>query len=149
MAEALERAASASELKGDRIALAGVQCSSQGKEESRNEAGGLSPAARRAAQAVMSATTADPLSDSQLERVVRLALGKRVPATSETGKAVAANATVAAAGGGGSSQAPTAVAEFICGHQIERANGDDGRQGPRLGEATTRPAGAGGPRNRP
>jgi hypothetical protein len=120
MAEALEGAAHDSELMGDRIVLAGMRCSSQGKEERRNEAGCLSPAARRAAQAVMSAETADPLSDSQLERVVRLALGKRVPATSETGKAVAANAAAAAAGGGGSSQALAAVAEFICGHQIER-----------------------------
>jgi hypothetical protein len=51
---------------------------------------------------------------------VRLALGKRVPATSETGKAVAAHTAAAMAGGGGSSQAPAAVAEFICGHQIER-----------------------------
>ncbi len=67
MAEALEGAAHASELMGDRIALAGVRCSNRGKEESRNEAGGLSPAARRVAQAVMSAATADPLSDSQLE----------------------------------------------------------------------------------
>jgi hypothetical protein len=103
MAEALEGAARASELMGDRIALAGVGCSSQGKEGSRKEAGGsLSPAARRAAQAVMRAATTDPLSDSQLERVVRLALGKRVPATSETGKAVAAHTAAAVAGGGGS-----------------------------------------------
>ncbi len=120
MAEALEGAARASELLGDRIALAGMRCSSQGKEERWDEAGGLSPAARRAAQAVLRAATADPLRDSRLERVVRLALGKRVPATSETVKAVVAHTAAAVTGGGGSSQAPAAVAEFLCGHQIER-----------------------------
>jgi hypothetical protein len=120
IAEALEGAAHASELIGDRIALAGLRCPSQDKEESRKEASSLSPAARRVAQAVMRAATADPLSNSQLEQVVRLALGKRVPATSVTGKAVAAHTAAAVAGGGGSSQAPAAVAEFSCGRQIER-----------------------------
>jgi hypothetical protein len=126
MAEALEGAARASELMGDRIALAGMRCPRQGGEENRSEAGDLSPAARRAAQAVMRAATADPLSDSQLERVVRLALGKRVPATSETCKAAVAHTTAAVAGGGGSSQAPVSVAEFICGHQIERRTESEG-----------------------
>jgi hypothetical protein len=83
----------------------------------------------------MSAATADPLSDSQLEQVVRLVLGKRVPATSETGKAVAAHTAAAVAGGGDSSQAPAAVAESICGHQIERRaepedEGEDRPSGP-------------------
>jgi hypothetical protein len=43
------------------------------------EAGALDPAASRATQAVMRAATANPLSDAQLERIVKLALGKRVP----------------------------------------------------------------------
>jgi hypothetical protein len=88
IAQALEGAARALELMGGRIALAGVKCPSRGKEESRDEAGGLSPVARKAAQAVMRAATTDPLSDSQMEQVVRLALGKRVPGTGEVSKAV-------------------------------------------------------------
>ncbi len=47
---------------------------------------------------MLDAATADPLSDLQLERVVRLALGKRVPITVETGKASVVHATAAAAG---------------------------------------------------
>jgi hypothetical protein len=79
IAEALEGATRASELIGDRIAPGRRALPSRGEGESRTEASGLSPAAARAAQAVMRAATTDPLSDSQLERVVRLALGKRVP----------------------------------------------------------------------
>jgi hypothetical protein len=84
------------------------------------EAGGLNPAASRAAQAVMRTATADPFSDSQLERVVRLALGKRVPVTSEPSKAIAAHTAAAAVGGGDSSRTPAAAAEFISDHQVER-----------------------------
>ncbi len=119
IAEALEGAARASELMGDRIALAGVRCPSQGKKEGRKEAGGLNPAATRAAQAVMTAVTTDPLSDSQLERVVRLALGKRVPTTSETNKVAVASAAAATAGGGDPSRASAPAAEFIGDHQAE------------------------------
>jgi hypothetical protein len=75
IAEALEGATRASELMGGRIGLAGVRRPSRGEEESRGEASGLSPAAARAGQAVMRAATTDPVSNSQLERVVRLALG--------------------------------------------------------------------------
>ncbi len=50
----------------------------------RKEAGTLDPAASRATQAVMRAATADPLSDAQLEQIVKLALGKRVPIASAT-----------------------------------------------------------------
>jgi hypothetical protein len=122
IAEALEGAARASELMGDRIALAGIQCSSRGKEESRNEASGLNPAAARAAQAAMK----DPLSDSQLERVVRLALGKRVPAASKAGKVAAAHVAAAAADGGDSSRAPAAAAKFTGNHQTgQRMESED------------------------
>jgi hypothetical protein len=120
IAEALEGAARASELMGDRIALAGMRCPSRGKEESRDETGSLSPAARKAAQAVMRTPTADPLSDSQLERVVRLALGKRVPATNEADRVAAAYAAAAAAGGGNSSRTPAAAAELVSDHQAEQ-----------------------------
>jgi hypothetical protein len=105
---------------GDRIALAGMRCPSRGKEESRDETGGLSPAARKTAQAVMRIATADPLSDSQREQVVRLALGKRVPATNGTERVVAAHVAAAAAGGGDSSRAPAAAAELIGDHQAEQ-----------------------------
>jgi hypothetical protein len=60
IAEAMEGAARASELMGDRIALAGMRYLSRGKEESWDETDGLSPAARKAAQAVMRTVTADP-----------------------------------------------------------------------------------------
>ncbi len=82
-------------------------CPSRGEEESRAETGGLSPAAERAAQAVMRAATADPLSDSQLDWVVKLAPGKRVPA---------ANAT----SGGDSSQASAPAMELTDDHQGKR-----------------------------
>jgi hypothetical protein len=120
IAEALEGAARASELIGDRITPAGVRCSNRGEEEGRAETGGFSLAAERAAQAVMRATTADPLSDSQLERVVKLALGKRVPPAGATSKAAAAHAAPAVTGGGDSSQASAPAMELIQDHQAER-----------------------------
>jgi hypothetical protein len=58
----------------------GLHCPNLGQEE----AGDLDSAASRALQAVMRAVTAYPLSDAQLERIVRLALGKRVLAASAT-----------------------------------------------------------------
>ncbi len=124
IAEALEGAARASELMGDRIALAGMQCLSRGKEETRDEAVGLSPAA----QAVMRTVTADPLSDSQLERVVRLALGKRVPAMNKADRVAAAHAAAAAADGGNSPQTLATTVELIGDHQAERRmeSGDEG-----------------------
>jgi hypothetical protein len=125
MAEALEGATRASELARDRIALISVRCPGRGREENWNEADGPSPTARRAAQAVMDAATGDPLSDSQLERVVRLVLRKRDPTMVETGEAVAAHAATTA-GGGGSSQTLAAAADFIRSHQIkQRAEPED------------------------
>jgi hypothetical protein len=120
MAEALEGAARASELVRDRITQIGVRCPSRDGKENRNEADSLSPTARRAVQAVMDAARADPLSDLQLERVVRLALGKRVPTTVETGKAVVAHAGATMAGGGDKSRTPAATAEFARVHQAKR-----------------------------
>jgi hypothetical protein len=120
IAEAPEGATRASELMGDRIALAGVRRPSRGEEESRGEAGSPSPAAARAAQAVMRAAATDPLSDLQLEWVIRLALGKRVPAASTTNKAAAAHATATTTGGGDSSRASAPAAELTDDHQAER-----------------------------
>ncbi len=95
IAKALEGATRATELIIDRVASAGTHCLSQGNKEGRKKAGDLDLAASRAAQAVMEAATADPLSDAQLERIVRLALGKRIPIAP------------AATGGGDHSQAAT------------------------------------------
>ncbi len=64
IAEALEGATHASELIGDQIAVAGLCCPSRGEEESPTKASSLSPAAARAAKAMMRAATTDPLSDS-------------------------------------------------------------------------------------
>jgi hypothetical protein len=68
----------------------------------------------------MRAVTTDPLSDSQLERAVRLALGKRFPVTNEARMVAAAHVAAAAAGGGDSSRAPATAAEFTGDHQAER-----------------------------
>jgi hypothetical protein len=73
-----------------------------------------------AAQAVMRAATTDPLSDSQLERVVRLALGKRVPAASTTSKAAVAHAATATTSGRDSSRASAPAVELIGDHQAEQ-----------------------------
>jgi hypothetical protein len=110
IAEALETAAHALGLVGDRITQTGMQCMRRNGRRSQNESSSPSPAAKRARQAVLDAATADPLSDSQLERVVRLALGKRVPVTVETSKAVAAYAAAASAGGDDTSWTPGAAA---------------------------------------
>jgi hypothetical protein len=120
IAEALESATCASELIGGRVAPAGMCRPSRGEEESRKEVGSLDPAAGRAAQAVMRAATADPLSDSQLERVEKLALGKRVHAAGATSKAAAAHAAPAATGGGDSSQASAPAMELADNHQAQR-----------------------------
>jgi hypothetical protein len=74
---------------------------------------------------VMRAVTADPLSDSQLERVVKLALGKRVPAAGATSKAAATHAAPAATGGRDSSQASAPAMELADNHQAERRVGSE------------------------
>jgi hypothetical protein len=74
VAEALENATRATELILGRVASMSMHCPNLDQQE----AGDLDPAASRATQAVMRAATAYPLSDAQLEWIVRLALGKRV-----------------------------------------------------------------------
>jgi hypothetical protein len=141
IAEALEGATRASELIGDRVASADGCRQSRGEEESRKETGGLNPAAEKAAQAVMRATTADPLSDSQLEWVVKLALGKRVPTAGATSKAAAAHATPAATGGGGLSQASAPAMKLADNHQAERKVESEGEGESRTSDPT-RPGGS-------
>jgi hypothetical protein len=68
----------------------------------------------------MRAATADPLSDSQLERVVKLALGKRVPAAGATSNAAAAHAAPAVTDDVDSSQASAPATELTEDQQAER-----------------------------
>jgi hypothetical protein len=75
IAEALESATRTTGLFIGLVVSMGARSPNLGQKE----AGALDPAASRATQAVMRAATANPLSDGQLERIVKLALGKRVP----------------------------------------------------------------------
>jgi hypothetical protein len=61
---------------------------------------------------VLDATRGNPLRDSQLERVVRLILGKRAPVAVKTNKAVVACITTAKAGGDDVPRTPGAAFEF-------------------------------------
>jgi hypothetical protein len=72
--EALRKAARATEHILDRIASMGVRH----PDKDREEAGDFDLADSKAAQIVMRAVTGYPLNDAQLERIVKLALGKRV-----------------------------------------------------------------------
>jgi hypothetical protein len=74
VAEALENATRATVLILSRVASMGMHRLNLDQEE----AGDLDLTASRAAQAVMRVATAYPLSDAQLEWIVKLALGKRV-----------------------------------------------------------------------
>jgi hypothetical protein len=94
---------------GDRNTQISVRCTSRDGKRSQNESSDPSPVAKRARKAVLDIATADPLSDWELERVVRLALGKRVPVAVEASKAVVACATAANASGDDVSRTPGAV----------------------------------------
>ena len=72
--EALRNAARATERVLDRVASMGVRRPDQDCVEVSD----FDLADSKAAQAVMRAVTAYPLNDMQLERIVKLALGKRV-----------------------------------------------------------------------
>jgi hypothetical protein len=72
--EALENATRATERILGRVASMGVRRPSLDQEEASD----FDLTDSKAAQAVMRAVTAHPLSDAQLERIVRLTLGKRV-----------------------------------------------------------------------
>jgi hypothetical protein len=72
--EALRNAARATERVLDRVASMGVRR----PDQDCGEASDFDLADSKAAQVVMRAVTAYPLNDMQLERIVKLALGKRV-----------------------------------------------------------------------
>ena len=74
MDEALRNAARATERILDRVASMGVRR----PDRDYGETGDFDLADSKAAQTVMRAVTTYPLNDMQLERIVRLALGKRV-----------------------------------------------------------------------
>ncbi len=78
--EALENATRATGRILGGAASMGVRLLSLDQEEASD----FDLAANRAAQAVMRAVTAYPLSDAQLERIVSMALGKRVLAATTT-----------------------------------------------------------------
>ncbi len=78
--KALENATRATECILGRVASMGVHHSNVDREE----AGDFDLTESKAAQAVMRAVTAYPLNDAQLERIVRLALWKRVLDVSTT-----------------------------------------------------------------
>jgi hypothetical protein len=78
--EALENATFATGRILGLAASMGVHLPSRGQEEASD----FDLTTNRAAQAVMRAVTAYPLSDAQLERIVRMALGKRVLAATTT-----------------------------------------------------------------
>jgi hypothetical protein len=78
--EALRNAARATERIVDRVTSLGVRRPDQDREG----AGDFNLADSKAAQVVMRAVTAYPLNDTQLERIVKLALGKRVLEASTT-----------------------------------------------------------------
>jgi hypothetical protein len=120
IAEALEGATHTLELMGDRITQIGVQCTSRDGKRSQNESSDPSPAAKSARQAVLEAAKAGPLSDSQLEMVIRLALGKRVPVTIEASKAVVACAAAPKASGDDAPCTPGAAFKFARMHQPKR-----------------------------
>jgi hypothetical protein len=72
------------------------------------------------------------ISDTQLERLVKLALGKRTSPEVKTDKAVMACITVAKTVGGHTVQAPGAASEFAHGHQPKWRLGPEDKAGNRL-----------------
>jgi hypothetical protein len=132
--EALENATRATERILGRVALMGVRRPSLDQEE----ASGFDLTDSKAAQAVMRAVTAYPLSDAQLERIVRLALGKRVLDVST------------AIANGNPSQVTTATIGSAGGHQVgsevmsedeDESHGTDctGSEGPPLASRVVQP----------
>jgi hypothetical protein len=104
--EALRNAARATERVLDRVATLGVRR----PEQDHGEAGDFDLADSKAAQTVMRAVMAYPLNDAQLERIVKLALGKRVlEATAATGGRDPPGATTSVVRTVGSPQAGSEV----------------------------------------
>ncbi len=103
--EALRNAARATERILDRVASMGVRR----PDHDCGEASDFDLADSKAAQVVMRAVTAFPLKNMQLERIVKLALGKRVlEATAATGGRDPPGATTGGAAAKKCSEAPAA-----------------------------------------
>jgi hypothetical protein len=136
--EALENATRATEQILGRVASMGVHHPDLGQEE----AGDFDLTASKAAQAVMRTVTAYPLSDAQLERVVRLALGKRVLAASTTmASENLPQATTSAARTAGDHQAGPKVASE--GEGESHATDGTRPEGPPLARSVVRPTSPG------
>jgi hypothetical protein len=65
----------------------------------------------------LNAARKDPISETQLERLVKLALGMKTLPEAKTGEAVMSCITIAEAGGTDTTQAPGAASEFTHGHR--------------------------------
>ncbi len=132
--EALRNAARATERILDRVASLGVRR----PDRDYGEAGDFDLADSKAAQTVMRAVTAYPLNNMQLERIVRLALGKRV-----------LEATAATAGGnppGATTSAIRTVGSPQTGPEVMSDDGSESHrrdstepERPPLASGTTRP----------
>jgi hypothetical protein len=134
--EALENATRATGRILGRAASTGVRLPSLDQEEASN----FDLTASKAAQAVMRAVTAYPLSDAQLERIVRMTLGKRVIAATTTtaGGNPPPQATTSAVGpAGGQHAEPEAMSE-----DKDESHGTDctGSEGPPLTSSGAQPA---------
>ncbi len=134
MDEALENATRATERILSRVASMGVRHSNL----DRKETGDFDLTSSKAAQAVMRAVTAYPLSDTQLERIVRLALGKRVlDASATTAGRDSPRETTSAVGPAGGHQAGPEVMSEDAGE----SHGTDctGPEGPPLASRVVQP----------
>jgi hypothetical protein len=133
--EALRNAARATECILDRIASLGVRR----PDQDCGEAGDFDLADSRAAQTVMRAVTAYPLNDMQLERIVKLALERRIR-----------EATAASAGRGPPGATTPVVGTIDCPQTRSEAMSDDRGEsrradstepeGPPSANGTARPA---------
>ncbi len=132
--EALENARRATERILDRVASMGVRRPSLDQEEASD----FDLTDSKAAQAVMRAVTAHPLSDAQLERIVRLTLGKRVlSVASMTASGNPPQVTTSVVGSAGGHQAGP---EVMSGDKSE-SHGTDctGSEGPPLASRVVQP----------
>jgi hypothetical protein len=106
---------------GDRITQIDARCAIQDGRGGQNDPGGPSPAAGEPSQAVLDAVRQDPFSDSQLGRLVMLALGKKTCHETRASEViVACITTVKETGSGSAAQAPGAASEFDRGRQPKR-----------------------------
>jgi hypothetical protein len=132
--EALRNAARATERILDRVASMGVRRPDQDCGEARD----FDLADSKAAQTVMRAVTAYPLNDMQLERIVRLALGKRVlEATAATAGGDPPGATTSVVRTVGSPQTKPEVMSYD-GSESHRTDSTE-PEGPPSASRTARP----------